>query len=107
MVCKLQVDTYRANVAFVELWPDDCNLHKILDVCHAWKPAKRRGEGLLDMAICIAGHFDLEAGKVEVGEHAVVGTACIVEGELVECQRNGSGKQQTEQMDLELEWVLI
>lgn len=34
------------------------------------------------MAIGITGHFDLESVEIEVGEHAVVGTARIVEWEL-------------------------
>lgn len=34
------------------------------------------------MTIGVTGHFHLESVEIEVGEHAVVGTACIVEWEL-------------------------
>lgn len=39
------------------------------------------------MAICVTGHFDSQSSEVEIGEHAVVGAACVVEGELAEYQQ--------------------
>lgn len=58
------------------------------------------------MTICVAGHFDLEAGEVEVGEHAVVGAARIIEWQLLEHQILLS-KYPLVWIDLELERVFV
>lgn len=34
------------------------------------------------MAIRVAGHFDFKPVEVEIGKHAIMGTACIIEGKL-------------------------
>jgi hypothetical protein len=36
------------------------------------------------MAVGVAGHFDFVPGEVEIGEHAIVGVAGIIERELVD-----------------------
>lgn len=75
-------NTYRPNVFFVELRPDDGNFDKVADVCHARESAQRWRKRLLDMPIGIAGHLNPQASEIEIGEHAIMGTASIVERKL-------------------------
>lgn len=75
-------DTYRPNVFLVKLRPDDCSFNKVADVCHAWKSTQRWRKRFLDMPIGVAGHLNPQASEIEVCEHAIMGAASIVEGEL-------------------------
>lgn len=31
--------TYRSDIFFVELRPDDCGLDEVFDICYTWEPA--------------------------------------------------------------------
>lgn len=75
---------YRSNVLLVELRPDDSRLEVIFDIRLAGKTAQRRGQRLLDMAVRILGHFHFETGDIQIGEHAIMYAAGIVEGKLHE-----------------------
>jgi len=75
-------ETNSSNILFVELRADHSCFDEIFDICHSRESTQRWWEGLFYMTIGVTGHFDLESVEIEVGEHAVVGTACIVEWEL-------------------------
>lgn len=74
--------TYASKVLLVELRSDHRSFEIVLDIGFAREAAEGRRQRLLDMAGGVAGHFHLETGDVQVGEHAVMRAAGIVEGKL-------------------------
>ena len=52
--------------------PNNGNLHVVPDIRRARKSTQGRGKGLLNMTVSLPGHLDLQAGDVQVGEHAIV-----------------------------------
>lgn len=79
--------TNSSDVLFIELWTNDCYFDKVFDICHAGETTQGGRESFLDMAVCVAGHFDFVPSEVEVGEHAIVGATSIVERELIDVRR--------------------
>lgn len=75
-------NTYRPNIFFIELGPDDGNFDKVADVCHARKSTQRWRKRLFDMPIAIPGHLNPQASEIEICEHAIMGTAGSVERKL-------------------------
>jgi hypothetical protein len=75
-------NAHRSNVFFVELRPDDCSFDKVANICHVRESTQRRRKRLFDMSIGVAGHLDPQASEIEICEHAIMGTASIVEGKL-------------------------
>ena len=83
------IPTYCTNIFLVELWSNDCCFDKIPDLGFSREAAQRRRQGLFDVPVTVASHFDLEPGEVYICEHTVR-AACIVERELSNCQLGGS-----------------
>ena len=52
--------------------PNNGDLHVVPDIRRARKSTQGRGKGLLNMTVSLPGHLDLQAGDVQVGEHAIV-----------------------------------
>lgn len=85
------ISTYCTDIFLVELWSNDCSFNKIPDLGFSREAAQRRRQGLFDVPVTVASHFDLEPGEVYICEHTVR-AACIVEWKLSNCQLGGSRK---------------
>lgn len=56
--------TYRSDVFFVKLWPNNGGLDEVFDICFAWESTQRWREGLSDMSVGVFGYFDFQPREV-------------------------------------------